>query len=373
MYRSALLLLLPCLPAAAAISDPRLLLKEAVEAQQSGNLDKAIADYRTLLAAYPSIAEIHSNLGAAYAAEGKYTEAITEYDASLKLKPNPQARMNLALAHYKLGEITPAVAELLKVRKEEASNMQVVTLLGDCYLRLGRNKDIIALLAPIQKANPDNHAFDYMLGMALLRDGQVAEGQRIIDPILRNGESAEASLLLGTSKYITSDFSGARDEFAKAVKLNPNLPDVYAYYGLALLATGDQDNAKIAFLNALKADPNDFESNLHMGVLLRHDENNDQALKYLRHSLDIRPGDPGARYQIATIELERSDLNAACRDLESLIKDNPNFIEAHVSLATVYFREKRKEDGDREREIYAKLNAQRNAKNEIAAAPGTAQ
>lgn len=33
-------------------------------------------------------------------------------------------------------------------------------------------------------------------------------------------------------------------------------------------------------------------------------------------------------------------------------------MEAHVSLATVYYREKRKQDGDRERAIIDKLNAE---------------
>ena len=33
----------------------------------------------------------------------------------------------------------------------------------------------------------------------------------------------------------------------------------------------------------------------------------------------------------------------------------PQFTEAHVSLATVYYRLKRKEDGDRERALVRKL------------------
>ena len=44
--------------------NPQELLKEAVTAQQSGDLEKAIADYRLLIAKYPNIPEIHSNLGA---------------------------------------------------------------------------------------------------------------------------------------------------------------------------------------------------------------------------------------------------------------------------------------------------------------------
>jgi tetratricopeptide (TPR) repeat protein len=104
-----------------------------------------------------------------------------------------------------------------------------------------------------------------------------------------------------------------------------------------------------------------------MGLLSRQDEQNEQALKYLQHALQIRPGDPGVRYQIALVELGAGHLDEASRDLEALVKDSPNFLEAHVSLATVYFRQKRKADGERERAIVAKLNAARQAQTEIAA------
>ena len=55
-------------------------------------------------------------------------------------------------------------------------------------------------------------------------------------------------------------------------------------------------------------------------------------------------------------------VEAARGHLESLVAEAPNFTEAHVSLATVYYREKRKSDGDRERAIVEKLNAEKQAK-----------
>ncbi len=350
----------------AQTSSPEDLLKEAISAQQAGHFDQAIHDYRTLLEKYPNIFEIRSNLGAALAGEGLYAEAITEYSRALALKPNSQVRLNLALAYYKIGNFTRAAETLALVHSKSPANMQAVTLLADCYLRLGENKQVIALLTPIQEAQPDNPTFIYLLGMALVRDGQTAKGQVIIDKILRNGDTAESRLLMGTVKYLVSDFAGAREDFSKAVALNPKLPEAFAYYGMALLSTGDQAGARKAFATELQSDPNNFVSNLHMGVLLRQDEDDEAALKYLRHALEIRPGDPGVRYQIASIELAQGHLDDAARDLESLVKDSPNFIEAHVSLATVYFRQKRKADGERERAIFAKLNAERQAKNEVA-------
>ena len=47
------------------------------------------------------------------------------------------------------------------------------------------------LLTPLEASQPDNQALAYVLGMALIREGRVAEGQQRVDRILRGGDSAE--------------------------------------------------------------------------------------------------------------------------------------------------------------------------------------
>jgi tetratricopeptide (TPR) repeat protein len=369
MYRVVVLFLASIIASGQSSRSPQEIVKEAEAAQQAGNFDLAIQDYRLILASYPSIAELRSNLGAALAAQGHYSEAIVEYKRALQAKPGPQVRLNLALAYYKIGDLTEAVPLLKKVYSETPNNPQVLTLLADCYLRLGQNKNVIELLSPRQSNNAGDLAEAYLLGTALVRDGQPEKGQVIIDRILKNGDTAEARLLMGTTKYMVKDFSGALVDLQKAVELNHDLPDVNAYYGLAMLSTGDQAGARKAFERELQVDPNNFDSNLRLGVVARQDQDNALARKYFDHALQIRPGDPGVRYQIAALELAEGKLENAQKDLESLTKDSPDFLEAHVSLATVYFREKRKADGDRERQTVARLNAARAQATEIAAKP----
>jgi Tfp pilus assembly protein PilF len=68
------------------------------------------------------------------------------------------------------------------------------------------------------------------------------------------------------------------------------------------------------------------------------------------------------RYQIATAELALNRVDQAQQHLEALLHEAPQFTEAHVTLATVYYREKRKVDGDRERATAQKQQAERQAK-----------
>jgi tetratricopeptide (TPR) repeat protein len=235
-------------------------------------------------------------------------------------------------------------------------------LLADCQLRLGENKQVIELLSPLETSSPDNLAVAYMLGMALIRDKQSERGQMLVDRILKNGDSAEARLLMGTTKMMVSDYAGALVDLRRAVELNSKLPDVYSYYGIVLLRTGDTAGAAEAFRKELQSNPNDFTSNLQLGSLWRRDQEPAKAIPYLERAVRLRPGDPGARFQIAAAHFAMGKVDDARAELEQIVSETPQFTEAHVTLATVYYRLKRKAEADRERAIVQKLTAERQAK-----------
>jgi predicted Zn-dependent protease len=98
-----------------------------------------------------------------------------------------------------------------------------------------------------------------------------------------------------------------------------------------------------------------------LGVVYKQDQRYDEARLSFDRALRVRPGDPGVRYQLATLDVLAGNLQQACSKLEQLTKESPQFVEAHVSLATVYYRLKRKTDGDKERALVLKLNAEKQA------------
>ncbi len=254
-------------------------------------------------------------------------------------------------------------AELSNLHKAQPANQQITLLLADCWLRLGENAKVIELLSPLEKQSQSDLAIAYMLGTALLRDHQVDRGQKMIDLILRNGDSAEAHLLMGTAKLEAMDFNAAVVDFEKAVELNPKLPDAWAYLARAHMETGDMAAARVAFQKELEQNPNHFESNLNLAVLLKQDQDYAGARKLLERALRVSPGEIRARYQLAVVDLASGNIDQARAGLEEIIKETPQFTEAHISLATIYYRQKRKADGDREREIVQKLKAEQEAKD----------
>jgi tetratricopeptide (TPR) repeat protein len=350
---------------------PQELVQDAQQKQRAGDLEGATSEYKQFLQIHPEATVIHSNLGAALAGLGRFEEAISEYKIALKQSPTlVQARLNLALCYYKMGRIDDAAGELEKVHIEDPGNRQAALLLGDCYMRMGREGDVIRILEPEEKKYPDDPAIAYLLGTALIRQKRVEEGQVLVDRILRNGDSAEARMMLGTAKMGASDFAGARDEFAKAVALNPNLPEVHVLYAKALMLTGDSDLSQKEFMTELRVDPYNFDANLQLGAMAKQDQNYEQAKKHFARAEETRPGDPGVRYQLALLDVDEGEPEKARQILEGLVKESPHFLEAHVTLALVYYRLKRPEDSKREREIVQKLTDEVQAKQPGVTQPG---
>ena len=249
---------------------PDAVLRHALQLHQTGDIAGAIAEYRAYLKHVPDNVMARSNLGAALSRAGDFEDAIVEYKRALDQRPgNLPIRMNLALAYYKAAKISQAAAELEGVVAERPSERQPLLLLSDCYLRLGEDQKAIDLLTPLQQQTPDDKALDYMLGTALIRAGQSARGEMLVDRILRDGDSAEAHLLMGESKMASNDFPGALVEFKKALAINPHLPTLNGYYGTALANTGDNPGAEAAFRKELAIDPNDYVANFQLGKLLK--------------------------------------------------------------------------------------------------------
>ena len=82
--------------------NPDQLLNSAIDAQQRGDYQTAIREYRKLLELRPNMVEAKVNLGAALVHVGDFDSAIAMYRSALPSIPQKSAvLLNLALAYYK--------------------------------------------------------------------------------------------------------------------------------------------------------------------------------------------------------------------------------------------------------------------------------
>ncbi len=349
------------------------LLAQAARFQQSGALPEAIDTYKRYLAMCPNEAGARSNLGAAYAQAGRYDDAIAQYQRALAAnRANAAIRMNLAIAFYKAERLTEAKRELAKVIARDPKNRNAQTLLADCHLQLGENRQVIELITPRERADPNDLALAYLLGTALIREKQFEQGGAFIDKILREQDSAEAHVLMGEARQGVKDNVRAVQDFARAAELNPDLPGVHTLHGLALLELDDRAAAEEAFRKALAHDPNDFEANRQLGILAKLRGRDDEALARLEHALKLRPDALDVSYEMATLMITLGRTDDALARLKAIVKVAPSYLKPHVSLATLYYRIGRREEGDQERQIVERLREEQRQETERAEAAAKA-
>jgi tetratricopeptide (TPR) repeat protein len=352
----------PSAQAPAAASDTDTLIAQAMQLHQAGDLLGAIQKYQIALETAPERADARSNLAVAYAALGRIDEAVAEYRRALSDREDPAIRLNLGIALYKSSQIDEAVPELQKVLQADPANRQAALLLADSLLQTGRDQEVVDLLTPREEAFADDLGYAYVLGTALVKLGETERGQVLIDRIFSRGESAEGHLLMGLAHLGSRDYPNALKELDKAVELNPELPTVHVLHGRALLNMGNREAAIRAFRRELQRDPNNYEANVQLGNLYRMDQQHEQSLLFFDRAAAIRPGDVSVKHGMAAAHLALNNPEKALELLEQVVKEAPSFVEGHVLLATTYYRLKRREDGDREREIVQKLTAENQAK-----------
>src|SRR5205807_1352738 len=124
--------------------------QRALTLHQAGDLPGAIEAYKECLRIAPNRFDARSNLGAALAALGRYSEAVEQYRQALAGAPAqvaPRLRQNLALAFYKSGQYSQVIATLTEGRPPEGANLDSDLLLADSFLQNGEPAKAAELLA----------------------------------------------------------------------------------------------------------------------------------------------------------------------------------------------------------------------------------
>ncbi len=197
---------------------------EGVEALKAGQLDRAEAAFRDVLARGGDRAFVHHNLGVVHQQRNRHVAALAEFRAAARLDPAfGPARLLAGSSLLALGRAREAVAELERAVRllpgEPAAHLQ----LADACERVGdvpclaRESRVLAGLAP---SDPE---FAYRLGKAYLRLAEWSYTRlRAIDP-----DSARLSEALGREYLQQGQSDLALQAYQQAAERDPSLPGIH--------------------------------------------------------------------------------------------------------------------------------------------------
>jgi tetratricopeptide (TPR) repeat protein len=359
----AALLLLFCLAHAAgqaqtpATADD--FMREGLAAQHQGNLRGAIENYRKVLALRPQSVEARANLAVVLAADGQFNAAIEENLHILAMLPGQtDIRMNLALAYYKKGDWKNASEQFKKVRATRPKDLTAAMLLGYSEIKLNHASAAADLLTPLEPGNENNPDFEFVLAEALIASGRDAEGLPRMEKTAKTTNALDAWLISGAARLHRHEFREASADLDAALAINPSMPGLNSMAGQARDALGETEAAKTAFEAALLQNPKDFAANLYLGTMRMKLRDVDGARPMLEQALQLQPNVPQAQFQMAVLNGMTDHYEEAVAALEKLEKQDPNWVDPHIQLASLYYKIHRPEDGKREREIVQRLEAQ---------------
>jgi len=144
------------------------------------------------------IANMHADIGAAYAGVGLYPEAVREYARALELCPTfVDLRTRLANVYREMGDYARALREFETIKGQNARYVPARVSLGVTLFALGRRDDAIKEWEQALAIEPDHRSVKVYLqmvkdessgpvagatlGVATLDEGAPAEAQGILD------------------------------------------------------------------------------------------------------------------------------------------------------------------------------------------------
>ena len=306
--------------------NPEHLFNEALAAQQRGDLETAVADYEQVLRIMPGLIA---------------------------------ARANLAAAQLQMGHVDDAIQSYRTALHQDSKNIQLAVLLGDVYVGQHRYGEAVSLLAPIEKAHPENLNVAFLMGEALIDQNQLADGLKRVERVAAARKDGNAWTLAALTELRLGQYTKAAASAEEALRLDPGAPGIYTISGMAKAANGDTAGAKAAYRKALEINPDDFDANLRLGTLLLRDgEDLAGARPYLERAFRLNPESLSAIFEMGQLAVAEKQDAEAIRDFEQVAQRAPNLLEPHVRLAVLYARAHRASDAAREKETVDHLMAQ---------------
>ncbi|MGA2218826.1 MAG: tetratricopeptide repeat protein [Terracidiphilus sp.] len=325
-------------------------------AQQHGDNQTAIEDFRKALAIEPRMTEAHAGLGAALAATGHYDEAIDEDARALDAATDKiPIRRNLAMAYFKKGDLAHAREQFESIHAAMPHDVPAAVGLGYVYIEMGREIEASDLLTPLEAGHEANTDLEYLLAFSLIQSGKGKEGDPRMEKVAKATRRADAYTIAGADRLHRGEMSDARTDLDAAMRLNPSIPGLATMAGQARYALGDMKEATLAFQAALRQNPEDPTANLDLGAIRLKERDFENARPLLELALQLQPSLPLARIEMAKLDETTGKYAEAVAELEDLVKAEPNWLDAHWELANAYAELDRPADSRRERVIAQQL------------------
>jgi len=319
--------------------------------------DLAIPELQALVSLDPENTEAQGNLGVLLFFRGDYVGSIPHLRVALKGRPELwKIQALLGLAEGRTGEGDASRQDMEAVfphLTEEKFKVEVGRALIDNYTATGDLEKAATVVSTLLNVQPTN---TYLLYTAFRLYSDLAD-KAMLTLALTAPNSAQMHQVMARELARHGDEAPAIANYREAIKIDPKLSGVHVELGNLLYNSTDlrlRVEAETEFKAELAANPNDEKSLLMMGMIAAKRGDTKTAADDYSRALQLQPDDGDAALELAKVLVAMNQNDKAQLLLERAIQIDPSNAVAHYRLATVYRRQGKIEEADKQIDEYKK-------------------
>src|SRR5271156_1216774 len=321
-------------------------LHAGVEAEKSGQLDAAVAEFQKASELDPKLAAAFVDLGDVYIEKRDYAAAISPLKRAVVISPSLEgAHRLLGYALLAQGFAGEAIPHLEKAHE--------VNALGIALLEAGKLPEALTVLQKALAENPNDPDLLYYYGRA---SGLLSK--EVFDELEdRFPDSARPHQMMAQDYAALRDVPAAEQEFVEALRLRPQTPGLHLEFGELYARAQQWDKAAEQFQLETETQPGSPEAFYRLGEALVQLGKFHEAREALVSSDQLKEDMPETLYMLgkaAALGGDDSLAQKAWLHVLKLEKGTALAAQAHFGLAGIYRKQGKTADADREMDEFRK-------------------
>ncbi len=230
----------------------------------------------------------------------------------------------------------PSIVADWRHEKTVVAIASAILLLGcmvGTWLQVGHWKNSITLFQHTVRVTSDNHFAHNNLGVALAREGRLAEATYHYSQALRiQPDRAEVHNNLGNALAAQGSVDRAVDHYYQALAIDSNNARAYNNLGNLLANQGKKEEAINHYNEALRLEPDYVGAHYNLGTALAEQGRTEQAIKHVTEALRLMPYWAGAHNNLGVLLERRGRLDEAIDHYHEALRLDPDYAKARTNL-----------------------------------------